>query len=543
MPRAASLGAAEWRAFDRIAGSLPAPRALVAAAVLVGVSVNVPIVYVFVRALAAGPRRYLDIISSSGLDLLAGTLALTAAVVALSVVLALPLAWLVTSTDLPFRRFWAVAAALPLAFPSYVSAFALVAVFGPRGFLQGWLSPLGVERVPELAYGFTGALLALALFTYPYVYLLLVTTFRSLDPALEESARGLGAAPRRIFVRVVLPQLRGPLLAGGLLVALYTISDFGAVSIVRYNTLTLAIYTAYRSLFDRGVAAATATLLVLLALAVVAVQAYFVPRKHLVPAAPARPRRPVRLGRWRAPAILAMAALHVVTLGVPLGVILYWGARAMIVGNPLGSAWRAALHSTGVSLAAATIATIVALPIALWSARYASRAARFFERLTYSGFALPGLVTALAFVFLVSRHAAWLYQTLPLLVAAYVVRFMPETLSASRAAIAAVPRALEESARGLGRRPFTVARRITLPLVRPGLLAGAGLVFLTTMKELPATLILRPIGFETLATRVWSTAAEGIFSEAALPALLLLAVSAPTLYVLTIRPALGGRTE
>ncbi len=343
-----------------------------------------------------------------------------------------------------------------------------------------------------------------------------------------------------MFVRVKLPQLRAPLVAGGLLVALYTISDFGAVSIVRYNTLTLSIYNAYRSLFDRSVAAAMSTVLVLLALLLIALHAGLMRGSHRPASSPKRASRPRRLGRWQGPCLVLVAGWTLLTLGVPVGVILYWGFRALAVGNPLGSAWAAALNSTAVSAVAALAAVGLALPVAGWSARFPSVLSRGVERLSYAGFALPGLVIALSLVFFATRHLAVLYQTLALLVAAYVIRFLPEALSAARSAIAAVPPAYEEAGRSLGRGPLAVLRTVTLPLIRPGLLAGAGLVFLTGMKELPATLILRPVGFETLATRVWSTAAEGIFSEAALPALLLLLVSAPPLYWLAIRPVLEG---
>ena len=521
-----------------------APAALSVTACGIGALVCVPILYVFARAADAGLSGYLGtVLSRSGLEFLGSTLLLVAGVVAVTVAVSVPLAWLVVASDLPERKVWAALAALPLVFPSYISAFALVAVFGPKGFLQQWLAPLGVERLPGIAYGYSGALLALSLFTYPYVYLLLVVALRGIDPALEESARSLGTGRWRAFLRVTLPQLRAPIVAGSLLVALYALSDFGAVSIVRYNTLTLSIYTAYRSLFDRGVAASMSTVLILLALALIAVQAGLLRGARRAGGSPARPRKQVPLGSWRWPCRLLMASWCLLTLGVPVAVILFWCLRALVVGNPLGEAWGAAWNSTAVSILAALAAVALALPVARWSSRYPSFLSRAVERVSYSGFALPGLVIALSLVFLATRHLSVLYQSLALLVAAYVIRFLPESLSAACTALAGVEPTYEEAGRSLGRGPLAVVRTVTLPLIRPGLLAGFGLVFLTSMKELPATLILRPIGFETLATRIWSTAAEGIFSKAALPALLLLLVSAPPLYWLAIRPALAGRSS
>jgi len=520
-----------------------APAALALPALAVAAAVNLPLVYLFVRSSEGGLGRYLDtVVSARTLGLVGSTLGLVAGVVALSLAVAVPLAWLVARTDLPGRRFWAVAGALPLVFPSYVSAFALVAVLGPRGYLQGWLEAwLGIERLPGLVYGYGGALVALALFTYPYTYLLAVAALRRGDPALEETSRVLGRGRWRTFFGVVLPRLRPALLAGSLLVALYTLSDFGAVSIVRYDTFTLAIYNAYRGLFDRTVAASLATVLVALTVALIALEALLARRVRPAPPATGRPLERVRLGRWRWPALAAVAVLALVTLGLPLGVIAYWGARAVALGNPLGAAGGAAAGSLAVSVAAALAAVALALPAAAWAARHPSRPARAVERASHAGYALPGIVVALSLVFFVSRYLPALYQTLAILVAAYVVRFLPEALAAARSAFAAVPARYEEAARSLGRGPLGVLATLTLPLVRPGLAAGGGLVFLTAMKELPATLILRPIGFDTLASRVWSAASEAIYSEAALPALLLVAASALPVYMLIIRPALAER--
>jgi len=510
----------------------------------VALAVNVPLLYLFVRSAEGGWDSYLSIVfSAATARLVVNTVLLIAGVVVLALAVALPAAWLVTRTDLKARRTWAVLAALPLVLPSYVSAFALVAVLGPRGYVQRWLAPFGVERLPEIAYGYSGALLALALFTFPYIYLLLVAALRSLDPALEESSRALGVGRRGTLLRVVLPQLRAPIYAGTLLVVLYTISDFGAVSITRYNTLTLAIYNAYRTLFDRTVAASSSTVLVALALAFIAAQALLLRRTRPSRTRPSRPVERTRLGRWQWPCQILAALLALFTLGLPIGVTLFWGVRAVIVGNPLGSAWQASLNSIGVSLIAAFSAVIFCLPVAVWRTRYPSRAASLAENMTYAGYALPGLVIALALVFFSTRHWPSIYQTLGLLVAAYVIRFLPQALSAARAALAGVSPAFEDAGRSLGRGAGGVLISVTLPMIRPGLLAGGTLVFLTSMKELPATLILRPIGFETLATRVWSAASDGIYSEAALPALLLLLVSVLPVYLLTIRPVLAERAR
>ena len=518
------------------------PLAVAGLAWVAAAAAALPPAYILVRALGGGLEPLVRALSRPAtLTLVGRSLALAAGVLAICLAIALPAAWLVARTDLPGRRLWAVLAALPLVFPSYVAAFAFVSVLGPRGALQGWLEPLGVGSLPAVAYGYSGACLVLGLFVYPYLYLLLVAALRDLDATWEESSRSLGVGPWRTFVAVVLPRLRPALAGGSLLVVLYTLSDFGAVSIVRFNTFTVAIYNAYSGLFDRTSAAVLAAVLMLLAFAAVRLEAAAAGRLRPGGGTTPRPAAPVPLGRWKWPAMIALALLAAANLALPLGLIVFWAVRARAVGLPLGSAWGAAANSLVAAAAAALVAVLLALAVAWWRERYPGPGALLVERVARAGYALPGLVIALALVFFAARWARPLYQSLALLVAAYVIRFLPEALAAARAALAAVPPRLEEAARSLGRRPIQVLRSVTLPLMRRGLLAGLGLVFLTSMKELPATLILRPIGFDTLATRVWGYAAEGVYSRAAVPALLLVAVSALPVYLLVIAPALAVR--
>ncbi|MDW8339840.1 MAG: ABC transporter permease subunit, partial [Thermoleophilia bacterium] len=183
------------------------------------------------------------------------------------------------------------------------------------------------------------------------------------------------------------------------------------------------------------------------------------------------------------------------------------------------------------------IAVLAVLPAALLAWRYPSLLTRLLERLTLSPSALPGIAVALALVFLGSRLGSPVYQSLGLLLAAYVVRFMPYALASTRAGLDAINPRLEDAARSLGRRPARVALSVVLPLARPGILAGAALVFLSTIKELPATLLLRPIGFETLATEIWKGTSVGAYSEVAPSALALIAIAAPLVYLLSWRNA------
>ena len=513
-----------------------APLLLAAPAVLTAGAVLLPLAYLAVRSVTGG-RDAWAILDARTARLVLDTGVLVAAVVLAALLVGVPLAWLVTRTDLPGRVGWAVAAALPLVIPSYVAALALLGALGPRGLLQGLLEgPFGVERLPEI-YGLPGAVLALTLSTYPYVYLLAAAALRELDPALEEAARGLGRGPWAVFGRVTLPALRPSIAAGSLLVALYVLSDFGAVSLMQYPALTRAIYLQYEALFDRDPAVVLALVLVALTALVLAAESRFRRRAryHRSTATAARRSRVVELGRWRWPAVAFCGAVVGAFLVLPLAVLAYWTWEAIPLGRPVDLAWRAAANSALASAAAAAVAVAAALPVVFLSARHPASWTRLLERASFTANALPGIVVALSLVFFGARYAGVLYQTLALLVFAYVVRFLPQALAASGSALRTVNPRFEEAARGLGRGPLASMWLVTAPLVRPGLLAGAALVFLSAMKELPATLLLRPIGFDTLATEIWTATSIAAYSEAAPSAFLLIAISAPFVYLLVGR--------
>jgi iron(III) transport system permease protein len=511
-----------------------APAAVVAAGTLL------PVTYLLIRALGAEDVMAL-LLRPRTLQVLVRSLALAVTVSLTSALLSVPLAWLTLRTDLPGRRAWSVLTVLPLVIPSYVGGFAVIATLGPRGVLQQILAPLGVERLPEV-YGFFGAWLTLTLFSYPYLLLGVRAAVLGLDSAYEEAARSLGHGPRSVFFRAVLPQLRPSLAAGGLLISLYTLSDFGAVSLLQYDTFSRAIYLQYRASFDRSVAAVLALVLVLLTVGLLFGEGRLRGWGKYHRSSAGVSRRPERLplGRWRWPA-LGFCSL-VVLLGVvmPVGVIGYWLVAGLLHGESLSVVWQPLLNSVGVSALAAVLTVAAAVPIAVLAVRYPGVLSRMAERVTYSGFALPPIATALALVFFAANYLPWMYQTLGMLVLAYMVRFVPQAVGPVRTSLLQIGPSLEEAARSLGRSPWRATWAVTVPLLRPGLGAGAALVFLTTMKELPSTLLLSPIGFTTLATQTWSATAEAFFARAAASALLLIGFSSLSmLFVLGSEGSIG----
>jgi iron(III) transport system permease protein len=514
-----------------------APFALAFPAVAVVALVLLPLAYLILRA-GGGGLDALRVLGRPGTaELIVKTTLLVASVTAGAIAFGLPLAWLVARTDLPARRLVAVAAPLPLVIPSYVAALALLGAFGPRGLLQRLLEgPFGIERIPEI-YGFAGAWLALTLSTYPYVFLLVASALRGVDPSLEEAARALGHSRWAVFRRVTLPVLRPSLGAASLLVALYALSDFGAVSLMQYEALTRSIYLQYRSLFDRTPAAVLALVLVALTVVLLVLEerSRRGVRLHRSTTGTERPAQIVPLGRWRWPAFAFCLGVVTFFLVVPITVLVYWSVRAVDLGHGISFAWEATLSSLSVSALAAAAAVLAVIPVAFLAQRYSSVWTRMLERLAFTGNALPGIVIALSLVFFAANYVEPLYQTLGLLVFAYVVRFFPQALAGVGSALHAVNPRVEEAARSLGRGPVHVLVTVTVPLIRRGVLVGAALVFLNAMKELPATLLLRPTGFDTLATEIWKYTALGSYSRAAPPALLLILVSAPVVYLLASR--------
>lgn len=436
---------------------------------------------------------------------------LVGSVTAACVVLGTAFAVLLTRTDLPGRRWLGVALTLPLAMPSYLLAY------------------LWVSIAPSIA-GFWGAWLVLTLVSYPYVLLTAMAALTRVDPAHEEVARSLGHGGWSVLFRVTLRRIRAAIAAGALLVALYVLSDFGAVAAMRFEAFTWVIYGAYRSGFNPARAAILS--LVLLAFAVVLVIAEGRARgratAYRVGGGSARPAPLNRLGLWSVPAGAAMVTVLAAALVVPLGALARWLVSA-------GPRWDAsnfvsALGSTlWLSTLGAVACVAAAIPVGILAARYRSRVTRALEGATYLAHGLPGVVIAIAMVSVgVTLLRPW-YQHEVLLVLAYVVLLVPLAVGAVRTAVEDAPLRHEEVARSLGRSPLRAFIEVTGRSAAPALAAAAALVLLTCMKELPVTLLLHPTGTDTLATRLWSYSSVSDYSAAApYAAALVLFAAVPT---------------
>ncbi|NND75009.1 MAG: iron ABC transporter permease [Ilumatobacter sp.] len=463
------------------------------------------------------------------------TIQLSVLVSATTAVLGTGLAWLTTRTDLPFRRFWRIALVLPLVLPSFVGAAAFIAGLTPGGVIFDAFEAVGLTP-PRRFRGLGASWLVLSAFTYPYVLLPVSARLAGLHPSLEESGRLLGLSSTATFVRVTLPQLRSAIFGGGLLVFLYTLSEFGAVQLLGFDTLTRVIYATRQT--NRALSFASASVLLVLAVGVVWLERSQRGRATPDDRTSTTAVRPVLLGWRRVPALAACFVVLGIGLIVPLLSLGAWARRGLTAGRvSLGDLLDPAINTATVSVIAAVLAVGVVLPIALATTRRPHRLSDVAAVSVVGGFAIPGLVIALALAVLTLNTPTFsrLYQTSALLVFAYVIHFGSQALASNEAAARAVPNALRESSRLLEPNRLRRLVRVDVPLMRPGLVAGGGLVMLSTLKELPATLLLSPIGFTTLSTEIWASYEEGFYAAAGLASLVLVALSAALTWFLVLR--------
>ncbi|MFV2062737.1 MAG: ABC transporter permease [Chloroflexota bacterium] len=510
--------------YRRVAQHARPPAALLLVAGVVALLAAIPLAYLGVRALDGGLEALQPLFRARTLELILSTLALGLGVGAGAIGLGVPLAWLTIRSDLPGRRLWSVLTIAPLAIPSYLLAFAFVGAFAPRGWVAALLEPIGLGSPGT--YGFGGAVVVLTLATMPYVIIATRAAMMRLDPATEEAARSLGSGPWSAARTAIVPVIVPAVGAGALLAMLYAVSDFGAVSILRYDTLATAIYSQYRFSFDRSGAAALALVLVAMALLLVWVEGRIRERAALrTPHGRRRVPRQVCLGHWRWPALAFCAMITFLALGIPTVTIATWLLNGVVRDLEISVGFEALRSSLLLGAGAAALAIVASLPLAHLIVHFPGRWSSGTERLLYGVYAIPGISLALAVVFFTLNVLPTLYQTLFALVLAVALRYLVQAVGALRGPMMQVSPRTVEAARSLGERPGGVLRTITLPLLRPGLVAGAALIFLSALKELPLTLLLAPVGFGTLATELWDAAREGFYAQAAVPAFLLLAVS------------------
>ncbi|MDH4076784.1 MAG: ABC transporter permease subunit [Acidimicrobiia bacterium] len=522
----------------RIPALMPAHLALRLLCTLVGAVFAAPAVLVLVRAASLGTDLAPLARQLGGPLWRSIQLAVLVSVTAAGV--GTLLAWLLTRTDLPGRRLWRGLLLLPLVLPSFVGAAAFIAGLAPGGVLHLALDGVGIAP-PRRFRGLGAAWLVLSAFTYPYVLLPVSARLSTVPQSLHDSARLLGHSAWSTFVRVTVPHIRASVAASTLLVFLYTLSEFGAVQLVGYDTLTRVVYAS--RLVDRPTSFGAAALLAVLATGVVLGERRLRGRPRPDDGIALVPGRPISLGWAVAPTTAACALVAAIGLLVPLASLGLWAQRGIATGRvDPGQLIGPARATAAVGMAAAVLAVIAVLPVATASVRHPRPSAGLASLGVAGGFAVPGLVIALSLAYL-TLNAPLLgrfYQSAGLLVVAYVVHFGVQALGPDEQGVRSVPEPVRESAALLEPTRWRRVARIDLPLMAPNLVAGGGLVLLSTVKELPATLLLSPIGFSTLATTIFNAYEDGFYAEAGAASLLLVAVSAVLSWLLVLRRGLAG---
>lgn len=510
-----------------------------AVSLLIPIVVLLPLASLLFRVSQGGYEVWVRLWFSRFPLLIGNTLLLTVIVVIASTTIAVILAWLSVRTDIPGKRIWIWLSALPLLMPPFVSGLAYIAVFGPQGFLDKLTSTLPATKIITQnipIFGIFGSSLILTLYSFPYVFLLVSASLRSINVSLEEAAKSLGYSQFSIFLKVTLPLIKPSISAGALLVSLCVLSDFGAVSLMRYETFTSAIFRELVARYDRTSAASLSTLLILITLSIMAGEHHFKGRARFYQTIGTyRPPTTFPLGQWKYPAFLGVLLILFAAFFLPFGFLIYWAVEGLYKQPISLEILTLARNSLLLALITATIASVLSFPIGYVAIRHSGSLTVWINRLINTGYALPGVVVALILVNFFNRYFPLFYGTIVVLIFAYLVRFLPQSLNAVEASLATISPNLEDASRSLGNGLFKTFIKILLPLSFPGIISGWSLVFLNTLKELPATLILRPIGLNTLATGIWTYASEGFYEIAAPIALFLILCAIPPLYLLLVK--------
>jgi len=491
---------------------------------------TIPVIYVAYQSIFAGSEKWKRLLDQRIPELLSNTLTLAFAVTLFSIIIGVFLAWVVERTNIPGRKIWQWMLVLPLVIPPYVGAVTYIIMLGRSGWVKSiWENSPFLSRIsanfPFDIFSFWGVVFVLTMFTYPYVYLIVGGAIRKMNRNLEEVGKSKGCSSLEIFLKVNLPLLRPTIGAGGVLVFLYVLSDFGAVSMLRYVTFTAAIYFQ-RVGFDTSSASVLSVILIAITLIVLLIEAKTTKNKKIYQTTNSY-RKPqiLELGRFKIPVLAIVSVIFSIAVLLPLTVLIYWASIGLTM-NAIDLRFiEYSMNTLTLALFAALISAMFSLPVVYLKSRHNSLPSNIIEKLSYIGYTLPGVIVALGFIFVFNNYFTFIYGTPVILIIAFFVRFLPQALQAGQSSINQISPKIDEAARSLGTPPWKILFKVILPNMLPGILAGAALVFVSSVKELPVTLMLRAPGFDTLAVRVYFEAQDGIYHMAAPAALLIILVS------------------
>nr|WP_232431214.1 iron ABC transporter permease [Burkholderia ubonensis] len=534
-----------------------------AAALAIAAAVAAPLATLVGAAFDADLAHWRHLVEFVLPQALANTLLLLAGVGAIVTLVGTGCAWLVTAYDFPGRRALTWALLLPLAVPTYIVAFAYLDLLHPIGPVQGairWL--LGFDsprqfRLPDLR-SLPGAIFVLGFVLYPYVYLSTRAMFVTQSASLLEAARTLGAGRIATFWRIVVPLARPAIAVGVSLALLETLNDIGASEFLGVQTLTVSVYTTWITRSDLAGAAQIALAMLAIVVGMIVLERYGRRRQRYAHGRRMRPLAPRRLSGPAAWGAAALGWLPVLLgFGAPAAYLaVETGKRLHLVGGVSAQLLTGLANTLTIALAA-TAATLACGLVVAWAARAqrdsaGTGPARVGARIASLGYAVPGTVLAIGLLLplaaadraigaALGRDGLILMGSAAALVIAYTVRFLAISAGSIEAGLARIPPSLEQAARSLGETAGGTLRRVHLPLLRPALTTSALLVFVDAMKELPATLLLRPLNFDTLATWLYAEAARGTYEEGAVAALaIVLAGLVPVILLARTRHQIGA---
>jgi iron(III) transport system permease protein len=512
---------------------------------LIAVPVALPIVVLVGAALAPSGESWSHMRDTVlGLYFI-NTLVLMALVAVFAASIGITTAWLTVQYNFPLRRLLVPVLALPLAAPAYVIGYVyadLLEFSGPvQTLIRQWFDlPKNDALLPNIR-SLPGASLVMALVLYPYIYLLARGSFVQQSGALHEAARALGASRRVVFWRVGLP-VAWPALMGGLaLVLMETVADYGVVEHFGVPTLTTGIFRTWFAMGEPAAALQLAGWLFMLVCVLVVAEQFARRGQRFNPLTRQSQAVPYELRGWQAWVACGLC-LTPVLLGLVLPLLALFAMTLTAGETPFSGKFMALIgNSVWVASAAALVCAAAALWLAYAERLYPQRLVRGGVRVATLGYAVPGLVLAVALMLPMTSFDKWIATALrdvldirwgllltgtsAALIFVYVARFLTVAFNSTQAGLIQIHPQLDAAARSLGHSPGSVLRRVHLPLLRPAILTGLLLVFIDVMKELPATLILRPFNFETLATWVYRYASDERLAEASTAALAIVLVS------------------
>lgn len=471
------------------------------------------------------------ILNTNILRLSFNTISLILLVVIFSVLISLPLAYLNVRSNLPFAKYLTSISVLPIALPSYVMATTQIEIWSKNGWVHNFLKIFFEMKTFPSFYGLIGSVFVLSLITYPYVYIGLAAMFRRFDYQMIDASKTLGDSPFQSFFKIIFPLVRPTIVGGSLLVSLYVLSDFGAVSLLRFNTFTIAIFNRmYNSISNYGVLEIS-LLAIIFCFIILFIESRSKNEARHFSNSKLSDNKKADLGFWKW--ILLPLTLLPLIFGfiLPISVLIYW--IIIGIGEDMGfiEVIQPTINTLMISSVSAIFITLVCIPLLITIKKNVRLLSFFVDKVSYIGLSLPGVIVSMSLVFFCINYFDYIYQTFIVLVLGYFISFLPAALGPIKSSMSQIDPKLEDASLTLGASKIKTYLNVVVKLASPGFIYGGVLVFILCLKELPATLILSPIGFQTLATEIWSNASEAFFIKTALASIVLVLIAGIPSYI------------